>query len=108
MEQEKANAPTEEQLNAWKQQHGEILQVTVGSNLFYLRKPNRPEYRRFVDTMSRSLYDAGLQLVVDCLLHPSVNEFMALLEANPNLHMQVAGELQTKFGADVPVGSKKL
>lgn len=107
-DEQKGNAPSEEQLNAWKQQHGEVIEVTVDERSFYARKPTRSEYKRFIDTMGRSLYDASLQLVLDCLLQPSAKELMVLLDENPNLHIQIVGELQTKFGANVPVSSKKL
>lgn len=107
-DEQKGNAPSEEQLKTWKQQHGEVMEVTAGPQAFHLRKPKRPEYRRFIDTMGRSLYDASLQLVLDCLLHPSGKELMVLLDEYPNLHIQIVGELQTKLAADVPVSSKKL
>ena len=100
--------PTEEQIKEWKERHGEVLCITAGDKDYYLRKPVRAEYKRFIDTLPQSAYDASLTLVAACLLSPSREELMQDINLNPGLHLLLSGELQNAAGGSLAVSSKKL
>ena len=107
MENEK-NQPTAEQIEQWKKEHGGMICVTAEDKDYYLRKPNRPEYKRFLDTVQRSVSDASLTLVSSCLMHPDQQSLRTDCIAQPSLHMALVGELQDQFGGNLTATSKKL
>jgi hypothetical protein len=100
------NEQLQEQIKQWKTQHGEVIQVLISEDEYYLRKPKRPEYKRFTDTLSKSIYDAASQLVFSCLLSPSAEILATRIETNPDLCVLISGELQEQFSSKA--SSKKV
>lgn len=102
--------PTAEQIEQWKKQHGELIDVYVSETgkSYILRKPTRQEYKRFIDTVQRSTSDASMTLVLDCLVAPDRKSFTEDCAENMSLHLSLLGELQEKFGGSLTATSKKL
>lgn len=99
--------PTEEQKAQWKEKHGDYYRILVGDKEYFLRKPTRPEYKMFINTVSQDLYGASYTLVYTCLLEPSKEEFKKDVESTLDLHINLAGALQNQFGSGaVGAGSK--
>src|SRR5690554_4976426 len=84
---------TAEQIEQWKQKHGGVYALEGDELTVYCRQPNRSEMARFVKEMQRDLYRASQNLLVACLLSPSMEELNNLAKDKPGLILSLAGEL---------------
>lgn len=77
---------TEDKIAELKTQHKELVCVRTqdGHDLVF-RKPKRLEYDQWFD--QRNTTPAGLSLAQQCLVFPSPQEFMAVLEERPGVLM---------------------
>lgn len=107
---ETTKQPTPQQIEEWKKEHGELIDVYVSETgkSYILRKPTRQEYKRFIDTVQRSTSEASMTLVLDCLVAPDRKSFTDDCAENMSLHLTLLGELQEKFGGNLTATSKKL
>lgn len=106
--------PTEEQLEAWKGQHGDVYELTGetedGSQSYYFafRKPGRAALSRFAKQVMGDALKAMHNLVFDCLLYPDEVEVQRLFNERPGLAISVASELQKIVGTNQDFFVKRL
>jgi hypothetical protein len=83
----------EKQIAALKDQHGQDL-VLVESNdgdELVFKKPARMEYNRWFNKRGDDPSAACLQLAAACLVHPSYDQMIAVLDKHPALLMKEGG-----------------
>lgn len=103
--------PTTEQLAQWRQQHGELLELSadddehVGGCVFIFREPGKTQLSRFIQKAMKNAYGAMRQFTFDLLLYPSREEVTRLFDEKPGLLVAIGGALQreTGTGADFSV-----
>src|SRR5438105_12091413 len=91
--------------------HGEVVLLRdpeTGSEVV-ARKPPRAAYKRFRSMAfdPKKQADAAEALMVDCVVHPSRDEWNALLEEYPALAETFAPEVLKLAGASQSVDAKK-
>lgn len=93
-----------------KSQHKELIAVRTsdGQDLVF-RKPKRLEFDQWFD--NRNETSAGLSLAQQCLVYPTLQEFMGVLDERPGILMcknGVVDSITDMAGADGGASSKKL
>ena len=96
--QEKIQSVTPQQIEQWKQQHGEIYLLEGDDLAVYCKKPGRPVMARFVKEMQRDLYSASQNMLSACLVHPSMDALLAVAKEKPGVILSLAGELNELAG----------
>lgn len=77
-------------------EHGEVYRAEGRWGAAYFRAPREPEYGRFIASATRegaNLYNAQKTLVLDCLVHPSRQEFARIVAERPGLVPKIAADL---------------
>lgn len=85
---DKPLVPTAQQIEALKQDNGEIFLLTAETgDCIVVKPPTKIQYKRFKDTATNEKKKAYAteDLVRDCLVFPSLEQFNALLEKRPAL-----------------------
>ncbi len=106
--------PSDEQLEAWKAQYGEIYELLGetedGSQCYYFifRKPGRAALSRFAKQVMSDALKAMHNLVFDCLLFPDQDEVRKLFEEKPGMAISVGSELQKIVGTNQDFFVKRL
>lgn len=94
-----------------KSEHGEIHRLTVGTGeAVVVKLPSRAVWKRFrknTRDAERSA-DAGEQLLRDCVVHPSPDDFSAMLEKRPGLAEAFGGKLVELAGGVEDAEAEKL
>jgi hypothetical protein len=94
-----------------KAKHGEVVHLVdqeTGTEVV-VRKPPRAAYKRFRSMAfdPKKQADAAESLMVDCIVHPSRDEWNTLLEQYPALAETFAPEVLKLAGASQSVDAKK-
>lgn len=100
---------TEEQIAELKSHHKELIAFEVNGQPLVFRKPKRLEFDQWFDKRSES--NAGLSLARQCLVFPTAQEFMAVLEERPGVLMcreGIVDSITDLAGADGGITAKKL
>jgi len=86
---EKKNKPAQQQIDAWKQQYGEVFLIAFDEDEMYVWRPiNRLEYKQMIQSVQN---EAAFQeaMVQKCVLWPNIGpEWLAAGKAGtiPTLH----------------------
>ena len=93
---------TPEQIERWKKEspNGEIYRFEFKGQEYVFIAPSRQTYKRFVDSVSRSLYGAQMQVLMDCMKYPSREAFNSQLDRYPQLVVALMGPLSEAVGLD--------
>lgn len=106
--------PTEEQLENWKSQYGDVYELTGetedGSQSYYFifRKPGRAALSRFAKQVMSDALKAMQNLVFDCLLYPDQDAVRKLFDEKPGMAISVGSELQKIVGTNQDFFVKRL
>lgn len=106
--------PNNEQLDKLKVEHGEVhlLKASSDEGEFFVvvKRPTRPQYKRFksLATDEKRRVDAGEWLVLECLVHPSREDFQIALERHPGLGDSYAEDVLKIAGVGATVDVKKF
>jgi len=108
-----AAMPNEEQIKAWKEQHGDVFEIRgedAGDQemTFYFRKPGRADLSRFAKEATKDVLLATNNLVVNCLLHPGPDVLRKLIDDKPGIVLALGAELQKLIGSNQDFFSRKL
>lgn len=92
-----------------KDEHGEVYILTADDAEVVVRMPSIPEFDRFMASMGDEKKSAkGLkQLVRDVLVHPSREDFDAIVSRRPGIFLSFAKEVAHISGATVEAEAKK-
>lgn len=101
-------APSQAEIDQWKARHGEVYAFESDELVAYCRKPGRADIARFSKEVQRDLYRASWNLLVACLLHPSVEVLQQHADRRPGIVVSLAGELTDVAGVTLPFSSRKL
>ena len=101
------DAPTIDKL---KSEHGECKLIKTNNLEIVIRRPKRGEYKRFMRSVSsdRDKSDAIETLVKDCVVHPSLKEFDALLDMLPALCEELGEHVLEMAGLSGKAQAEKL
>lgn len=102
--------PTEEQIEKLKSEHGKLHQLEHMDEVVVVKVPNRMLVKRFQETMhdERKAPHAPEQLLRECVVYPSRDEYDLMLERLPFISVTFAGMLIDILGGAKPgQGEKK-
>jgi hypothetical protein len=106
--------PNEEQIKEWKQQYGEVYEISgepedAGEPMtFYFRKPGRADLSRFAKEVAKDMLKATNNLVFGCLLHPGPEVLRKMVDEKPGLVLALGAELQKIIGSSQDFLSRRL
>ena len=103
--------PSEEQIEQWKSQFGEVYQLTSEDDellVFYFRKPDRTHLSHFAKKAMGDTLKALHTLIKDTLLYPSHEVVSKLFAEKPGMVIPLGSELQTIVGTNQDFLAKKL
>lgn len=108
----------QEQIDKWKQEHGEVYKITGEIPLddnndpepqdFYFSKPGRIHLSRFAKEAIIDALKAQNNVVFGCLLHPAPETVQQLVAKKPGLIIPLASELLKVTGLNQDFLAKKL
>ena len=99
---------TPEEIEKWKKTHGKVFAVKCGEQWFVFKKAGWPVVSRFIDTVSKSLSEANLTLVLDSLVWPSAEAFGQAMQENPMLPVLLGNKVQDQYGIEAVGDVKNL
>ena len=99
---------TEEQVKQWKAQHGELLTMKVAGVKCVLRKPKMDDLSAMARKAAKDPIQAGKNLVVECVLHPTSAEVAAAIDRRPGALVPVLEALNAEIGTQDDVDLGKL
>lgn len=93
-----------------KQKHGEVFLVAHAGREFLFRRATRGEWKRFRTAIfdERKRADALEQLVRSVIVHPSAEDFDAMLEKFPALGETIGEQVTEVAGGGKADEAKKL
>ncbi len=100
---------TEEKIAELKSQHKDLIAIEASGQQLVFRKPRRLEFDQWFD--NRNVTSSGLSLAQQCLVFPSAQEFMTVLDSLPGILMCRSGivdSITDLAGADGGASAKKL
>ncbi len=99
----------EEKLQQLRAEHGDIYELEAGEHTVYVRMPTSPEFDRFQATAAdqKMAAKATAQLVRDCLIHPSKDEWAAIVAKKPGMPLAIGSAVLKLTGATLEVEAKK-
>lgn len=99
-----------EKLEQLKQAHGDIYVLTADEDQIVVRMPTIPEFDRFSQFVAdeTKASKALKQLVLDCLVHPSADDYKAMIARRPGLFLAFGKQLTKICGASVEAETKKV
>lgn len=105
-----------ERLNELKLAHGTVFELSVPANaetgirdlVVYCRKPTREEFARFAKEVTSNAASAMTNMLVSCILEPSMTELKPVWDEFPALPFIIGGRLQALIGATTEAAVKKL
>ncbi len=115
MEKDKNALPagvTQEQVDKWKTEHGEVYVLTsedeADALAIVVRKPDRNHLSRFAQGAMKDTLKALHNLAVDTVLYPAPAVLNKLFTEKPGLVIPLGGELQNIAGTNANFTARKL
>ena len=102
---------TKEQIEKWKQEHGDVYRIESDDELMpvcYFRKPGRADMSRLSKEGVKDIYKSMNNLMFGCLLYPAPDVARRAVEEKPGLVLSIGGELQKIVGVTQDFLSTKL
>lgn len=104
--------PSKEQVEKATAEHGKkLIQIVCEKHgvTVLVKRPNRSEYKLFRSALNDDVkkVEAAEKLLVNCLVFPSKQEFLDILEDLPGLGDLMAGELVDEIGLGKGSAEKK-
>jgi len=94
--------PDKETIEKWKREspNGEVYRLEYKGGIYYFVTPSRPTMKRFIDKARKSLYDAMMIPLVDCLRFPDLKTLSERIERMPQLPSALFTPFSEKVGLD--------
>lgn len=99
-----------------KSKHGAVHELILEAEelgqdedlLVVVHKPTRSAFARFLKDSQSNAYNAMRAMVLDCTVHPSLEDMRLAFEAEPGLVVSIGNKLATLARANLEVLEKKL
>lgn len=106
----------QDRIDELKKKHGQVHELVIEADelgrdqglLIVVHKPSRSAFARFLRDSQANAFNAMRAMVLDCALHPPLEEVRVAFEEEPGLVVTLGNKLATLAKANLEVLEKKL